>query len=217
MQYSVEQLITMFRQDMNDEAEPYLWTDDEVRRYLAEAQDYFLYETRSLLDDNVGLSYKAGATSVSLPPYTIKIRHAYNQADEQPLDLVDYEEWKDYQGARPWRSDTGEVKTLITDYQSKQIRLYPIPEADGSLVLEMYRTAKNDLTVSGVLEVQDRQAQRLILLGAKAYAYSKQDAEVYDPQAEIKMLAQFEAKVRDWSHRARNARRAPRTIRYGGL
>ena len=215
MSYSLDEMIAMFRQELNDQVEPYLWSDDEIKRYLEEAQDQFMYKTMYRTDV---LTYpvKADTKDLKFQSYILKIRHAYDQ-DERKLYLVDYQDWLNENESRPWRTDKGYIRYLLTDYTSHKIRLYPIPEQDTSVTLEVYRVAKNPLSQTGVMEVSDRQAQRIVLLGAKAYAYGKQDVEVYDPNAELKYLAQFENACMDWHYRNKKAVRTPRNVRYGGI
>ena len=215
MSYTLSTMISMFRTDMNDQYEPYLWSDAEIKRHLSEAQDFFLLNTDRIATTET-LTYKAGDTTVTFPSYITHIRSARN-SDESRLDHLDKIDWDNYKGDTLWRTDTGVLTDLITDYTSKEIRLYPIPEEDGAFELDVYRVAKKDLETTGIMEVTDRPAQRVLLMGAKAYAYSKQDVDVYDSKAEMKLRALFEAQVQDYYYRVQNARRYARPVSYGGI
>lgn len=215
MSYELDDLITMFRQDMMDQVEPYLWSEGEVLRYLAEAQDTFMDDTDYLAATET-FSYFAGDLEVSFPSYITKVRHA-RAADESPLDVDTKVEWDEHKGRSAWRSDTGNVDTIISDLATHSVRLYPIPVVDGSFQLDVYRVAKTFVEDEEELEVTDRSAQRVILLGARAQAYSKEDPETLDEAKALKYSALFELKSSDWYARTQNARRRTRTVAYGGL
>jgi len=215
MSYDITELITFFRQDMSDETTPYLWSDLEIVRYLAEAQDEFMLRTKYAAE-TLSLSYTAGAEYVEVPYYISKVRTAYD-ALNRSLDLMDKQDWENLNQGPAWRARTGAVTTLITDLQSKQYRLYPIPEEDGSLYLDTYRTAKQEVGIAQGLEVTDPPAQRTILLGARAIAYGKQDADVFEPKAEAQLRMQFEIETQNYFYRVQGSRRYSRPVSYGGI
>lgn len=215
MSYELSDIVTMFRQDMMDQVEPYLWSEGEIFRYLADAQDTFM-EATDYIASTETISYAAGALSVSYPSYITKLRQA-RTADENPLRVVTKEEWDEYKERASWRSDTGSLDTIISDLSTHSIRLYPIPVEAGSLHLDVYRTAKTFIEDEDDLEVTDRSAQRVILLGARAQAYGKEDPETLDEKKALKYSTLFEIKTSDWYARTQNSRRRPRTVAYGGL
>lgn len=215
MSYELADLVTIFRQDMMDQVEPYLWSDAEIYRYLAEAQDTFMDDTDYMASTET-FTYTAGDLEVTVPYYITKVRHA-RTADETPLDVNTKVEWDEYKAGTAWRSDTGEVDTVISDLTTHKVRLYPIPTADGSFQLDVYRVAKTFVEEEDDLEVTDRNAQRVILLGARGHAYSKEDPETLDEEKALKYSALFEIKTSDWVARTQNARRRPRVVAYGGI
>lgn len=215
MSYTLSKMISIFRQEMEDQYEPYLYSDEEIIRYLAEAQDYFMEKT-DYAADTLDFTYTAGATEVTLPHYITKIRLAYDLV-EREFTVMDRQDWVNYKGGTSWRTDTGIVDTLITDLSSHTMRLYPIPEGDSGFSLDVFRVAKKDLEVVKQLEVTEKPAQRILLVGARAYAYGKHDAEVKNEDLELKYLSMFHDKVGDYHYRVKNGRRYSRPVSYGGI
>ena len=215
MGYALTDLITMFRQDMQDEAAPYLWSDGEVKRYLAEAQDYFMHETMYMASTET-FTYSADDLEVTFPEYITQIRQAYD-ASENILPVINKPEWDMLKRGSSWRSDTGDVTDLVSDLSFHKIRLFPIPEEDGTFYLDVFRVAKTLIEDDAELEVTERPAQRVILTGARAVAYKKEDIETLDDVKAQKYRAEFEIQTSDFYARMQNARRTPRNVAYGGI
>lgn len=215
MSYELTDLVTIFRQDMMDQVEPYLWSDAEIYRYLAQAQDYFLENTEGIAD-SLPLTYSAGDLTVAVPEYVLRVRLAYD-ADEKALLLKNKLDWDIERSGFSWRSETGAPNTIITDLKSKTVRLYPIPLVDGGFTLDIFRTAITTPEDEEELEVTDRNAQRIIMVGVRALGYQKEDPETLDETKAMKYQLMFETKVDDFYARIQNARRRSRPVTYGGI
>lgn len=143
------------------------------------------------------------------------------------MKLVNHEEWHEalssddygmFSVTTSWRTQTDTYpKALITDTSQLQARMYPVPTADGTLTLHVYRRPLKSLEERGILEIKDRMQQRTMLLKAKAIAYRKHDAEVYNPQLAQELELQFENRLLEMKSRVHRARRRSKGVAYGGL
>lgn len=226
MSYDLTSMITKFRQAMEDNVEPYLWSDNEVTDLLDEAEDEFCQEV-DVVAGQVTVSYTASDTTIELPYYYTRVRHG-ETSDGYEVKLYNTEEWQDmvmseddyglFSVSTDWKARTGaRVKALITDTVSKQARMYPIPTVDGSLILDIYRRPTKALSRRGRLEVTDPQHQRCILLKARALGYWQHDSEEYNPELAEKFEARFNEQILNIKSRIQRARRRSRPIAYGGL
>lgn len=221
------ELYERFRSNVVDTERPYLWTDDEVYSYLDAAQQMF-YRLTQGVGAVMTVDFSAGDTFAPISDRILKIRRAALTSDGRPLELVNFEQLEstsrgDDYGSSASRSPlqldatAGPVKAVVLGMVDYQLRLVPIPDADGTLELVVERAPLEDIVESSV-EFEVPSAHHLyLLLWAEHLAYSKQDAETVDKtKAELRKVA-FEAYC-DMSMGEKNRRKhVPRSIAYGGL
>ena len=223
MSYELSDMIAKFRREMEDTVEPYLWTDDEITDYLDQAQDEFC-ENVDVLTGQVTLTYVASDEFVDTPNYMTRARSA-TAADGRPVALYNAEEWEEAGGltddygintpSTQWRTDTGEkLRVLITDLESGKHRLYPIPTADSSVILHIYRRPVELLEEAGEFEVVDKSHQRCILLRARSLAYEKHDAETYNEQLAATYRDKFDERVEDLHYDVKRKQRRAKSVSY---
>lgn len=122
-------LLELFRDEMADQATPYLWGDDLVFGYIDDAQNRFCR-----LTDGISDATTAAVTQIALTPATqwypyhssiIKLRQAYRVDTGAPVDIINQEDMP----ARGWRFDgrTGPLQALILGIEAEQLRAYPVP------------------------------------------------------------------------------------------
>jgi len=223
--YDVDELVTKFRRDMEDTVEPYLWADEEILEYLEEAQDEFIYITNGISAE-VTLSFSADDSTVMMPEYITRIRSAEN-ASNAPMTLYNWEEWSDasvdddysVSGINDqWRLRTAPVPTkLITDVETGTIRLYPIPEEDGNVILQVYRLPIISVVDDEEMEVTGRKQQRVILIKVRSLAYDKQDSQTYNPQQSDALNSMFEERADKYKTRKQRSTRRAKSVSYGGI
>ena len=225
MAKSLDELEEQFRRDIDDKAEPYLWSQEEFYEYIDEAQDEFVERTEAILD-KIPLVYVTGDVFVDIPKYVTRIRSAKAPTGKSVV-LYNDEQWDnaqisgDYSAvtlSTSWESKTGvEPVALVTDTKSDQVRLYPIPEQDGALTLRVFRRTLVPVSEAGELEIADSQHQRCIMLKVMALAYNKHDSETYRPNSSADFDNRFDEKVADIRQRVKRKRRRAGTVWYGGL
>lgn len=234
MAYKLTELLHNFRRDQDDEVEPYLWSDGEFYEYLEEAQDEFC-ELVDVLTDNIAVPYVAADVVanngyIDISQYRItKVRSASLETGRKYLTLANQEEVDespyrfmetDYgleTSSTSWQYDTGEPRVLITDYQAKAWRLYPLPIADDTINARVFYKPLTSPLDKQELEVTDNSHQRAIMYKVRSLAYLKQDPETYDKFNAAELEARFLERVDSFDKRVKRARRRMIGTSYGGI
>ena len=216
MSYTVQQLISRFRLDMDDLEETYLWTDTEIRDYLDQAQIEFT-ENVDVIFGTEEMDFSANDEWVPVPDYVTRVRGGSIPGHRPDLYLYNYEEWKrNYIG--DWRSNQNAVpNTMITDIEPNQIRVYPIPSTSGTINVDVYRNPKSRVSDGAELEVTNNQQQLAILLMARSIAYRKHDSEAYDVKQADTLENKFYDLTTEFKKRVARKRRRTVAVMYGGI
>jgi len=234
MAFTTVELIAKFRLDNDDEVEPYLWSDTEIKDYLDEAQDEFCEEVDVLVAD-LTIAYVA-ATVAAADGYidisahrTTRVRSADLLSVRKYLNLANQEEFdanpqmfvdEDYgydSRNSDWKDETGEPRVLITDYTAGTWLLYPIPTEDDSIKARVFKKPTTSPIDDDELEVTDTQHQRAILIKARSLSYLKQDSETYDLDTSKKLEGIFRERIDKFDKRLKRSRRRTNTTSYGGI
>jgi hypothetical protein len=205
MSYELDQLVAKFRSSAGDLTTPYLWSDDEVYDYLAEAEDEFAALVECL-KDSIPLSYAASDTEVPIPEYITRIRGGTTHSGAR-LRIFNDEDFGSIVLPVDWQTSTAaHATTLIVDAKENSGRLYPIPTGAGTITLRVYRRPTTSLEQRGALEITDPQYQRCILLKVLASAYSKHDSDTYSPELAREYETRFYGYCAQFSERVRRGR-----------
>lgn len=195
-------LITAFRTEADDTAQPHRWLLPELARHASEAQEEAAARSRCLLDattpEVVKYAVKASDPWVTLHTSIIRIEHAQL---ETPVDgaaprieLLDREMRYDMDRRDPhWRESVGGgVCRYVPDLSTGKIRLYRVPTYDATLRLEVARMPLCDLKhEKDRIEIPHPYAKDLVhwMLWR---AFGNRDADVYDVERADRALAIFE-------------------------
>lgn len=225
----IEDLITLFRKQVQDVAKPYLWDDVEVLQYLVAAQDDLVREmggisdstTRSICD----ISVVPEVPFARISPYITRIVSGRLLSDNRDLPIIGsadiaMKEVRDY--GFPLKKSLDEEELGRVDYaviglSEKKLRWLKVPETADTFRMHVYRLPYPRIeSVDSCLEVDEHHHIHL-LMGMKALAYRKEDAETYD----AKLADDNAERFQKYCERARDEvdrqRFKPRTVRYGGL
>lgn len=231
MAYTVASLLTLFRSEVDDTATPYLWSDTEFFQYLNEAQKEFARETRCF-KDSVTKSVcesrvRANISYADIDERIIDIRRAQLASASKPLSVYNMNEMDaafvqgDYGNelAVDWTTSTGTPRIIIKDVTKDKVQLVPQPTVDDTLKMWVIRLPLDEiLSDKSSLEISESTHQLLLLDYVKFRAYSKNDADTYDPDQASKYEGAFYGKLRTMvkPEFAKKTRR-PATVRYGGI
>jgi len=192
----LEQLVALFRAEVDDTAAPYLWTDPEVIDYAADAEMEACRRALLLIDSSTAATCQytvaPGASVVTLDTRVLYIGRAKISGQNTPLSrrLVEFMD-ADKPG---WESDTGTPEAYITDWETGKIRLYPAWTAGGTLNLTVARLPLTEMDDLGGDEPEIRpEFHRSLRFWMLYRAYSKKDRETEDPEKAQANLALFEA------------------------
>jgi hypothetical protein len=214
-------LIDAFRARAQDTVEPYLWSDDEVREFATDAENEAAERGRLIRDSTTPeicvvevLEDQAG---YDLDSRIISVERAKMDGATLPLKLTSTDAM-DRNGAWEHRTGTPSYAVLDAEGPAWRLTLSPIPTADGTLRLQVFRYPIGPLSSDGgnVPEIHARLHPRLIDWMLHR-AYGKQDAETYDrvkaEQAEAVFTASFGPRI-DANVRRKQADRATSVVQF---
>jgi hypothetical protein len=202
---TIQELIALFRQQVADEALPYLWSDDEVLQYVVDAQDVFVRKTGGLADATTAaicsVALVADEPFSDLSPYILRIRSGRlvtagrnvrfgREADMGNIMVRDYG-WT--QGMTFDDDDTGEVTHGILGLGENKVRWVRVPVASDTCKLHVFRLPYPRIAdQEDALEIGEQHHLHLVKW-MKHLAYSKQDAETRDDKLALESRVAFEA------------------------
>lgn len=212
--------LEVFREEMNDEAEPFLWSDSLVFRYLDQAQKNFCRWTEGIEDSSTVAITRATLLAteewVTLDPRVLKVREVVNLATGRPYKVHNMED-----AARlgvVFNGRAGAVEAFVTGLEKHKLRAWPTPVATTNLEMRVFRLPLETITDAGDQEFEiDEQHHMALLLWAKSMAYGKEDIETFDRSKRDDYEARFRAYCADAKREQGRVRRNVGTVAYGGL
>lgn len=91
-----------------------------------------------------------------------------------------------------WETEIGEPMHYVPDYQTGAIRLYPSPSRSGTVYLSVRRLPLDDLSADDDIPELRAETHQALVQWMLYRAYSKQDADMFDPSKASRALAEFE-------------------------
>lgn len=237
------QLHDLFRVRVDDTVAPFLWSEDEIYRYMDEAQREFVRRTGGISDSSteaiIRVEFSPNEAFAALSPLILTIRDASRETDGRMVDVFNIEDFKFdnlgrsrvredywspwtawYRSVGPeWRQRTGSpIKAVIVGVEENKLRGWPIPTESDVVLLDVYRLPKDEIKKSSQCQFEIAQQHHFYLLQwMMDLAYQKQDVDTCDRDKaqgfEDKFVAYCE---RVWRENERK-RHKPRAVAYGGL
>lgn len=211
------ELLSKFREDVGDEATPYLWGDERVLDYIADAEDMFCRLTDGISDAT------SAATLISVVANTewydthasiMQLRSAYRVDTGAPLTVLNHEDMATM-GIR-FDGRAGAVRALIWGLEDNKVRAWPVPNETVDVRLTVFR---RPLVVTGEDDqlVTPSQHQQHLLKWIKHLAYLKQDVETFDRSKSEEEGSAFRAYCAQVKAEQGRKRHKPRAVAYGGI
>jgi len=229
-------LVKLFRKQVQDVSQPYLWDDIEVLQFLVDAQDMFVrliggisdYTTQALTDLQVVATQPFSTHS----RYILRIRSGklINQQREVRFiseadlkNMINTHTATDLVGDYGWTLptfmddlDLGQLRYGIVGVQDYAVRWWRVPDLSDICRLHIYRLPYPRMSdFSSQLEIEEQHHLHLIMW-MKYLAYSKQDGEVYDKDAAETWKKRFEEYCEMAKAEKDRQRFKPRVVHYGG-
>ena len=188
-------LIDLFRQEVDDLVEPYLWSDDEAFDYANDAQQEACRRARLLVDSSTTAICQIAVTTaglglLTLDPRVIFVRRA-RFAASLPLKRMNMQDMEAYDPY--WQDTAASTPTVfIPDFETGKLQLWPKPSAAGTLLLTVVREPLADMDSDDDTPEIAARWHRSLRHWMVYRAYSKQDSEGADPKKAAAALALFE-------------------------
>ena len=221
-------LYELFRADVRDEAQPYLWSDREVWYYANDAYRMFVRLTGGVSDfdsDVCAVDVTAGEAVSDINPSILRIMGATLGSEHRPLRLINFTDLSQHR-----RADYGNTSPLtLTDRQGEVwgavlgmrrgvLRWLDVPEADDVVNLQVYRMPLGAISGPGQALVDVDEDHHLHLLKwMKHLAFSKVEAETFDRAAAESYAAQFQSYCQLAKAEWERYKHTGRTTSYGGI
>lgn len=218
---NLKELIAEFRSHADDLEEPFKWGDEELGRYFTDAEDQACRRALLLDDDETPtvckLTVTAGVSRYALNRLIIRVDRAYLNTAKVLLDPID--EMQLDRERCDWRTATGVPNCFVV--RRKKIQLIPEPVTADTLTLKVKRRPLKVLKDESDTPEIPEQYHLQLLDWVLHRAYMKHDADVFDEDfAKLhadKFTASFGPLPGADVDQARNLRRSPPTVKYGGL
>lgn len=216
------ELLAVFRSELADAVEPYLWSDEDFYRYADDAQRTFCRLTDGISDartpEVTQLDVEPGTSWLDLHPSILKLRRVTRGDTGRELPVINAEDMP----ARGWAFDghQGPLRALVIGEEEHAARVYPTSSETVALNLLVFR-----MPLVGIAATDDdddefeiAEEHHLPLLDwIKHLAYSKHDAETYDKNKALEFGQRFRAYCEAAKLEARRKRHKSRTVAYGGI
>lgn len=221
------ELYDTFRSDVSDVAKPYLWSDDEVFRYMDAAYKMFVRLTGGITDflsDATLIDIVAGEKVADSHPSILRVLHAERVSDGNPLRIVNTTDLNsviqnDYGALRNLVNDRsiGTVHSMIIGRQKDKVEWASIPVEDDQAQLSVFRLPLEDICgFDHDLAEVDEMHHIYLLDWMKHLAYKKHDAETYDVNKSTHCGDEFRAYCLQAKGELERQRYKVGVVQYGG-
>lgn len=208
------ELLALFRSEVFDLAEPYLWADSLVYGYIDDAQKQFCRDTYGIADArSFTLAIAANTSWYTLDPRILKLRSVTDASTGYDIPVIPVEKMAS-EGMR-FDGALGPLRALVSGLEENVLRAWPVPNAATIAELRTFRLPA-DVEEGDDLEVAPQHHPHL-LNWVKHRAYGVQDAETNDKDASEKFKgahAAYCAAVKVEQSRAMHTAGA---VAYGGI
>jgi hypothetical protein len=214
------ELVSLFRKEFGDTAEPYLVSNEQVYRYLNEAQENFCRWTEGIEDastpDVCRIQVVAGTDWYPISRKILKVREAVNTATGRPVDVMSTEK-ASLKGVF-FSGKPGPLRMFVTGLEKSKLRAWPLPNESAEIELRVFRLPLVAITDEGDQELEiDEQHHMSLLHWVKARAYGIEDAETFDRRKADEYEGRFRAYCQQAKTEQVRARHSAGAVVYGGI
>lgn len=184
-------LVFKIRLALQDTVEPFQLPDQLILEALSDAQDLFADRTLCVTRSGLACAVTADNPWVALPARTLKPRAVY-AAHGRPLHLctvsalVPTHTVNDYglQTIEDWRTLRGTPRYALSDLRPGALRLVPIPEQDGTVLVDTFALPQRLFPSNGVQPVPEipEPWPTELIDGALAKLFRLKDEDFYNPK-----------------------------------
>lgn len=212
-------LLSLFRAEVRDQAEPYLWSDVEIFSYIDDAQKMFCRLQGGIADASSAVTQllvSADDVFAPISPLILKLRGARRSDDGRDIEILNFEDLQAGHDGVRLDYTVGDIKALVVGVEANKVRLVHIPREDQYIELIVYRLPLGTITAAGQQLEIDEHHHRHLLHWMKHLAHQKQDAETYDRGRADMFRAEFLAYCDQAKAEREKREHKYRTVAYGG-
>lgn len=213
------ELLDQFRSDVQDTAEPPLWGDEELLRWLDDAQKWFCRLTDGIADASTvsvcRVNVVAGTDWYSISPLITQLRRATRVDTGAEIRLLNMEK-APLHGVR-FDGKPGPLNTFVTGLESHKLRAWPVPSENVTVELIVFRLPLETIDDRAQELEIDEQHHLALLDWVKRCAYLRDDPETYDKRKADNYEQRFRNYCENAKHEQTRARRQVGTVAYGGI
>lgn len=222
----------MYRSEVGDTALPYLWTDEEVWRYMNDAYRMYVRLTGGVGDITSSITsvdIVAGEATAEVSPLILKYREATLDSTGKKLIVANYTDVlssvdTDYANLRSLYENRtpGAIQAMVIgeDVNRKRgiVRWIQIPQVDDIVKLSVLRLPLETIDGPGY-EFDDigEEHHEALLMWMKHRAYAKQDAETFDKGKCTEFKQSFEDYCGFAKSEVERNKSKVRIVSYGGI
>lgn len=218
-----------FRSQVVDVATPYLWSDDEVWRYMNDAYRMFVRNTGGIADftsDATRIAVVTGEPTAEMPASILRVSDAFRVSDGQPVKVINYTDLVSGKKADDYgflvknvnKPINGALRYMLIGRQKHLCEWTVIPSVDDEVQMTIYRLPLASIDNSGQsLDEVDEEHHLHLTEWMKHLAYKKHDAETFNPKASAEAEAAFNAYCWKVKSEWERMKHKTRIVQYGGL
>lgn len=212
-------LLLLLREELMDQEEPYLWSDEFLLACQDDAQLMFCRETDGIPDDStpevVEIDVAPGTDRVALHPSVRLIRSAHRSDTGHPVEILNTEDM----AQRGWRFDgaSGATRGLVIGGGANSARVWPVASETYTLLLTVFRLPLTRITDTDQPIEVAAEHHRHLSLWCRHLAYDKPDADAYDKGKSAECERRFLAYCEKVNREERRKRHKTRVVSYGGI
>lgn len=225
---TTDELYDLFRRDVVDTAQPYLWSDEEVYAYMNDAYYMFVRLTGGISDflsDVCLLTASQGEKNGEISESILVVRTATLEESGETVKVINAQDVEslsdeDYGILRRINNSTtiGRVRYMVIGMQPGLVQWVNIPDRDYAVRLLVERLPTGVITGGGQqFEGVAPHHHIHLLKWMRHMAYNKQDAETFNKAKSDVEKAEFEAYCAFARREKERQRHKVRVVRYGGI
>lgn len=225
---STDELLDLFRKDIEDTVRPYLWSDDELYAYMNDAYYMFVRLTGGISDFTsaaCSVTTTANQEYSSIHPSILVIRQATYATTNNPIRIINAQDvdsltGEDYGILQQLAANQpkGKPKYMIIGMQPDYVQWASIPDAAYTVKLLIERLPLAPITGPGESFDGVKDHHHLhFMKWMRSLAYNKQDAETADKQKAAAAAAEFAAYCELAKREKERYKHKVRVVRYGGI
>ena len=225
------ELYDRFRSDVVDVLKPFIWSDDDVFRYMDDAYKMFVRLTGGIADftsDFTRVDIVAGDPIGIYDKRILRIMKATRLSDNGKITVINQTDLSfirgdDYGLLRPAYLDNapGRVTQMIIGMERGKCQWVQVPEVDDTAVLHIYRLPKDRIApgIDAEFDFPEIGEEHVLHLGLwmRHKAYAKADTDRFNGPLSEDFKRQFADYCVFAKEELERAKHKNREVVYGGI